>query len=88
MSVTVVSNNQRLSDCRARLQELRSRAVRTREFRDAAKKAVGTNGGTVDTGGEDFRRLERAVHDLQEIETNIGLVEQEERYVLSQMDGS
>jgi HK97 family phage major capsid protein len=87
MPFPVVTHAARLEDCRSRLRELRSRQVKARDHRDSAKEAVNMNGGPLDTHSEQFRRLERAVEDLREIETNIGLVEQEERYVLSQIAG-
>jgi HK97 family phage major capsid protein len=87
MNLPVVTHAARLEDCRSRLRELRSRQARTRDFRDSAKKAVNQNGGPLDTTSEDFRRLERAVNDLQDIEQSIGLVESEEKYVLSLMAG-
>ena len=74
MPVAMITKNQRLDDCRGRLQELRSRQVRARNLRDATKKSVGASGGAVDPHSEDFRRLERAVQDLQEIETSIAMV--------------
>ena len=61
--------------------------MRARDLRDATKKSVGASGKAVDPHSEDFRRLERAVQDLQEIETSIAMVESEQTYILSAMAG-
>src|SRR5690349_19035956 len=82
-----VSSRQRLDDCRDRLQELRRRQVRARDLRDASKAAVNGTSGPIDTSSEDFRRLERATNDVRELETSISLVEQEEKFVSSQLAG-
>ena len=82
-----VTHDQRLTDASERIKELRARAVRARDLRDAARKAVGNGNGSVDTNSEDFRRAERAVNDLREIETSIALAEQERTYILSVMAG-
>ena len=87
MTATLISNNQRLADTRERLQELRRRHVQARDVRDATKQALGSSSEPINPGSDSFRRLERAQSDLRQIETDVALVQEEERYVLAQLAG-
>jgi hypothetical protein len=83
-----ISQRDRLDDVRSRAKDLRDRRAKARKFRDEARQAANDySGNEAIEQTEEFRRLERAVGDLDQIGEQLVLVEEEERYVLSAMAG-
>jgi hypothetical protein len=82
----------RLADCRERLAELRKQRTRIQDHLASAKQALNSVSGSMDATAlgqsEEFRRVERAMRDRDDIATKIASVEEEERYLLGRLSGT
>jgi HK97 family phage major capsid protein len=83
----VITRTQHLNDIRDRRRELQRRHNQVRDLVAAAKTAIPMIDGTVDVSSSEFRTLDRATADLRQIETDMALISEEERYALSAMAG-